>query len=392
MVKQLRRYYELDSLRGLAACSVILWHCFLMLNLGGLTSIIEYGPSRVLMAGNEAVILFFLLSGLVLALPFLNGLEITKRNYGYFVIKRITRIYLPYVVAISISIICYYVFYTQPNGNVSEWGNNLWKKSVPTQDIIQHFLFFGNYNHDFNVVIWSLIHELRISIIFPIVMIAILKLNWKINVSLGMFFYLVSGILYYAFGDAYLDYIKTIFYLNIFIFGALLAKHKELLIGYVSGLSAFKKILLIFVGFFLYLYMKPSFLINAFLPLSDFYRQIIDTIFVTIGAFIITIAALSMSRISNVLLRRPIKFLGEISYSLYLYHLAVMLTFLQIFNGVLNVGVILFLSVVVTLIIATASYYFVEIPCMKLGKRIVSFLGKFESEFKKVDVKKELKS
>lgn len=344
------------------------------------------------MAGNEAVILFFLLSGLVLALPFLNGLEITKRNYGYFVIKRITRIYLPYVVAISISIICYYVFYKQSNSAVSGWGNNLWKKSVSTQDIAQHFLFFGNYNHNFNVVIWSLIHELRISLIFPIIMIAILKWNWKINVSVGMFFYLVSGILYYSFGNAYLDYIKTIFYLNIFIFGAVLAKHKEVLIGYVSSLSRFKKVLLIFVGLFLYLYMKPSFLINAIFPLSDFYRQMLDIIFVTIGAFIITITALGMNRISKILLRRSIKFLGEISYSLYLYHLVIMLTFLQIFNKVLSVGFILLLSIVVTLIIATASYYFVEIPCMKLGKRIVSFLVKFKGTSKGIRVKKELEN
>jgi peptidoglycan/LPS O-acetylase OafA/YrhL len=77
----LRRFGELDSLRGLAALSVLIGHCLVVFpHLSGsypgqgwelwAWNTLRSTPLSVVWAGNEAVILFFILSGFVLSLPF----------------------------------------------------------------------------------------------------------------------------------------------------------------------------------------------------------------------------------------------------------------------------------------------------------------------------------
>ncbi len=60
-------------------------------------------PLRLLIAGHQAVILFFLLSGFVLTLPYKKK---TGLGYGPFLVKRVCRIYLPYLGALALAILC----------------------------------------------------------------------------------------------------------------------------------------------------------------------------------------------------------------------------------------------------------------------------------------------
>ncbi len=78
-----RRFYELDSLRGVAALTVV-FHHFSRICPERITHVLIRTPLRLLIAGHQAVILFFLLSGFVLTLPY------KKRNslsYGPFLLK-----------------------------------------------------------------------------------------------------------------------------------------------------------------------------------------------------------------------------------------------------------------------------------------------------------------
>ena len=95
-----RRLVELDGLRGLAALSVVCFHWLLTdpafaidPGSGPLTSGMNWlneTPLRALVAGPEMVLLFFVLSGMVLALPRLAGRGAT---YGRYLLSRALRLY-----------------------------------------------------------------------------------------------------------------------------------------------------------------------------------------------------------------------------------------------------------------------------------------------------------
>src|SRR5947209_5678086 len=64
------RYIELDSLRGLAALTVVVGHFIGVYQNSPWFAVWNASPFRFIGAGHEAVVLFFLLSGFVLAVPY----------------------------------------------------------------------------------------------------------------------------------------------------------------------------------------------------------------------------------------------------------------------------------------------------------------------------------
>src|SRR5215468_722575 len=111
-----RRFEELDSLRGLAAVTVVLNHHLNVLpsvfdktayvSDQWLLAAIKHSPLHILWAGHEAVVFFFVISGFVLALPYF------KRDLAYtpFIFKRVSRIYLPYIVAVGVAMLAATLF------------------------------------------------------------------------------------------------------------------------------------------------------------------------------------------------------------------------------------------------------------------------------------------
>ncbi len=94
---------SLDDLRGLAALVVLLSHCLLTLpqpdTLGSPLHLAPwellrtweiYSPLRLLTAGNGTVMIFFVLSGFVLSLPFIAQ---GRAEYPPYVATRFCRIY-----------------------------------------------------------------------------------------------------------------------------------------------------------------------------------------------------------------------------------------------------------------------------------------------------------
>lgn len=381
-----KRYEELDSIRGLAALSVVFAHYLNIFQSSAKTTLIEYGPLRLIVAGNEAVLLFFLLSGFVLSLPFLKGRDINLLNYRDFAIKRIARIYLPYLVAILLTIVCNYLFYKGSIHGLSDWFNARWSQPITLEAIIQHIIFLGEYPKQFNVVSWSLVEELRISLIFPIIMIIVLKSNWKGIFGLSVALYFLSILIRVVFGSEYDPIANTIHYSVIFVIGALIAKYKDAIINYTITLTKIKKILFVVIGLFMYTYAKPSFAINIIYNIDIFYRERVDFIFTILGASMIVIMSMSIKPISKFLLNKVIKFVGKISFSLYLYHLVILLTFVNLFSTILPIGLILILSFAFSILVSTISYYYVEQPTIKLGKKIVSRLSKEKKESIRKDV------
>lgn len=364
-----KRFEELDSLRGLAAIAVILSHLALVLPSIYLIEKLKNTPLHIFWAGHEAVILFFILSGYVLSLPYLNN---KTPKYKAFFTKRVCRIYLPYIVSISIGILCMGMFAHNKIPELSKWFNDIWANPVPLREIIDHIIMLGNFkSYAINNIIWSLVHEMRISIIFPIIMFIVIKLNWKTSIVVGLSCSLVYFLTWiislklfkYNITEYDTSYILTLHYVGFFILGSLLAKHKQHLHDAYVKITTIKRISFLVIGLLAYTYTW-WFMPNVFYLHFSF----INDWMIAIGCSVIILSSLNSTRLKILLLLRPIQFTGKISYSLYLFHMIILIVMINAFYGKMPINLILGISFILSFIIASVAYYIVEIPSIKLGK------------------------
>ncbi|MCB9988463.1 MAG: acyltransferase family protein [Rhodospirillales bacterium] len=70
-----QRFHGLDSLRGIAALVVVFNHFYGVIPALASSEnwLFSYTPLHTLIAGRQAVIIFFVLSGFVLSLPYVQG-------------------------------------------------------------------------------------------------------------------------------------------------------------------------------------------------------------------------------------------------------------------------------------------------------------------------------
>lgn len=367
-----KHFVELDSLRGLAALSVVLSHFFLVIPGFFFTSNFNNTPLHIFWAGHEAVILFFLLSGFVLALPY----TVDKNPiYKSYLVKRICRIYIPYILAVFIGIICIVLFPRYGIEDLTDWFNRITTSTaIDVQAILNHIIFLGDYNSTtINFVIWSLIHEMRISIFFPILMILVMKLDWKIITVLCMIFSIMYHLIevalnFQGYSDLYYSsFHRTIHYAGIFTLGALMAKNSDLLINIWTKQKLFIKVLLLLIGTLSYTYTW-WFFPNVYI----IHLEIINDWLIAFGSCIFIVGSLSSSMLGKILNLKPILFLGKISYSLYLFHGLVLLNIIYIFYNLIPYWAVLILAFLTSILIATISYYFIELPSIKLGRKLTN--------------------
>lgn len=352
------RYKELDSLRGIAAISVFLFHIVMILpeswKEGAVWSFLFISPLHIFFTGQQPVILFFVLSGFVLSLIFLTE---KKTTYFSYIVKRIMRLYIPYIISIIFAIILCQLFSKGGDERLGNLFNILWIDSINFTNIIDHILFLGNYNvYAFNIVIWTLIHELRISFIFPFLVVIAIRFNWKINMLFGMALAISGAIFHLLFQDPYQPVYKSLFYILMFIVGILISKNRDYITGRYNEFSKKTKFGFTIIGLLLYLY-------------ADLFGNplLIDWV-TTLGVAILLTVSLSSKQVSKILLWKPLLFLGKISYSLYLYHLPILLSLLYIFYSKVHLLIIISLSLIITTIISVITWKVIEIPSIKIGK------------------------
>lgn len=356
-----KRYHELDSLRGVAAMTVVIHHYLLIFpSLFPYSKIAEstplkwlaFSPLHIFWAGYEAVILFFILSGFVLSLPYIGG---RKMHYQPFLIKRIFRIYVPYLVSILLAIALKSFFWHGETGGLSLWVLET-RFSVSAQSFLQHLILIGDLSSpsDLNPVIWSLRPEMQMSILFPIIL-------W-----VGNFFYwpaaILAGLALSWSGYAF-ERLEIMRYILMFILGSLIARHRGSLVARFQKLPGILRMFLFCTGVMGYC---SRWLFYGWFSQHRFGRDCL----VALGASLFIVIALSAGKVRDLLLTRALLFLGKISYSLYLYHAIVLLTFLGIWHGKVPLAFLLPAAFVTTLGISALFYYAVEKPSVNLAAKL----------------------
>jgi peptidoglycan/LPS O-acetylase OafA/YrhL len=359
------RFNELDSLRGLAACTVVLNHFF------DATYAETYyatwnSPLRMLIAGHNAVTLFFVLSGFVLFLPYERSV---KPRYPGYIVKRICRIYLPYLGALALAVAMNFHFHGLVIND--SWISQTWNEKPHLHGILQHIAFLGDYPWTrFNTAFWSLVYEMRISLVFPFLAIGVLRLRTGWMFLLAAFSSLLSDHCNRIFALMHLnappsEATTTLHFMSFFILGAILAKNRKFF------QTQFRKLSPVFVIFLfalaIALYYSPFDVPAAAGKILSVHK--INDWGVAFGALLIITLALDWNVFKKVLNHRAVNYLGTISYSMYLVHGTVVFTFIYLIQGHLTL-VYLPIYLVTVLIVASIFYYLIEMPSMMLGRRL----------------------
>ncbi|KFN04303.1 acyltransferase [Bacillus clarus] len=370
----MERYEELDSIRGISALLVMIGHHLMIFssyqnyryedNKPFVVYLLKETPARIIFSsGNESVIVFFILSGFVLY----ESIQKNYSSYGVYLLKRICRIYIPYVVAIIIAILCQLTMSQYGVSYLSEWFNSSWTIKSSSNLMMQHILLIGKYNTDaYNSVIWSLVHEMRISIIFPLVLIVCLRKTIRYSLLSLFSFSICSVSILYLFQSSLTltSYALTLHYTVLFLLGALVAKYKNDLIMFYSKCTKNKKILWFLVAILFYMYEG---VIGEVKVLNNF---LFRDYFVAISACLFVILSLSVSTFSSLLRNKYLLYLGRISYSLYLYHIISLFSLIYMLHEILPLTIILIMSLILSFILATISYLFVEKFAFRVGKYV----------------------
>jgi peptidoglycan/LPS O-acetylase OafA/YrhL len=118
-------------------------------------------PLRWLWYGDTAVFFFFVLSGLVLYLPHYERHVLPNRAY---VVRRICRIYLPYLTAVVLGLVLRTLVYRGRVAGYAEESAGLWSQPITTRSLIDHMLLVTSSDQRFDPVTWSLTYQMRFSL------------------------------------------------------------------------------------------------------------------------------------------------------------------------------------------------------------------------------------
>jgi peptidoglycan/LPS O-acetylase OafA/YrhL len=377
------RIDQLDALRGVAALSVVLYHmccsvpllngylaCSLADVVTGRKSCLPEGlllsatPLRTFVGGSEAVILFFVLSGFVLSLPFLNGRGPRYRDY---VILRVCRIYIP--AAISICIVACIVATLRPSAvSESSWVSTFWQHPVEAGGLLANLVLLDGALdvRPLNIVMWSLVQELRISLVLPFIVALMMRFRPGIFLAPAT---IVATIGYFGMKEAIVPWpiarsiAQTAFFTLAFVVGietcrawvegrirALLSKRS------IVGIAALTALLL-----YNSMIVRPNFLLWYLL--------------VTCASAIVIFLCASTATPRSQIIWRVIKWLGRVSYSLYLTHIIVLLTLIHALRDLLPYDLLVSAVLPLSLIVAGVYWRLIEHPSQSFGKWLVRRTG-----------------
>ncbi|MEZ9778031.1 acyltransferase family protein [Vibrio sp. 10N.261.54.A5] len=361
---------ELDGLRGLAALNVVVAHflCaflpFLMSNNyptifasldtpSQLTLVLSSPFTTVFFNGHFAVMVFFVLSGCVLTLPYFSNSCITLRRRVW---GRYVRLGLPVAASITIAYILLKtgVYYNKPAASISGstgWLSNFYN-DVSFNDFLSLVFYKGIIFGDgaLNPPLWTL----KVEFLGSLLLLAFYMVKPRGNELRDVV--LLGGFLFFILGT------ESIYYLCLFG-GALLNTLERLKF----------KWLVLFLGLYFGAYQYESFLYK-WLPTT--FSLDSKTLYNAIGALML-VASVKHGCFKNFLTGKLCQFLGQASFSVYLIHLLVLcslISYLYVMHVSSTIGLmVLFLFyIIMSYVFATLFHLAIDKQSTKLSRHLSS--------------------
>ncbi|MFG1212144.1 acyltransferase [Xanthobacter flavus] len=353
-----RRVSSLDGLRGLAAMSVVFLHLFSSLQGSNIPSLSIFDqifgwaqktPLSAVWGGSQAVYLFFILSGFALS----SMLDSFRSGYFAYLVRRILRLWAPSFVVTAISIVAIFAFAPGPNPSLGVWYNSIVPGKLTTWDAFNSALLLGEFDATrVNFVIWSLVHELRLSIIFPLLLLLVRRvpLGVALTASLALSVIVLSARQGGYISSNKVSFLSTVIYQAFFVVGIAIHDKQAYLISVMSRWPGLTRACIFILGVTIYSGVFGSLYLSGLL-----------------GGATMVVFALVPGRVSKALSTRPILWLGMISYSLYLVHPILIVYAFDLVHSAPAALVAAVLVVPTTLVIAHFFATWVEYPLNRLG-------------------------
>lgn len=365
---------ELDGLRAIAVLSVIFAHCASMFVLP--EQIVEQKIWHVLMSGWIGVELFFVLSGFLITGILIDTFFIENRLKKFY-IRRSLRIFPLYYLLLTL---CFIVFLFINSPVEISLGHSLLV-----------FFYLGNLEELFNFPryyilnhTWSLAVEEQFYLIWPILFLYSHKYGLsKYTCILGIIIVNASRIFLTVnpFETIHTPYILTICRTDALFSGALLSiliKQEARLLSKISAVNLAN--ILFIAGILLFLFSFQY--AQIFIP-GDTVTFLIGlpSLSLLFSAFILYSTKLDSKHLFRSILKlKPLTYIGKISYGIYIYHWPIIIglsinqyIFFDMNHFSYHILPFLSLTLLITIGIASISYYYIERPILNLKNRYASY-------------------
>ena len=352
---------NLNGLRFIAALFVIINHVEQILLLFEINELPISKFSKII--GKLGVMLFFVLSGFLITFLLLKEEYIfNKIDVKKFYLRRILRILPLYFLLIFIvfGFVNQNEFWDLPY-TINKFNDNY------INILILHLLCFPNLAASvfgfipYLAQTWSIGTEEQVYLLWPLLL---RNVKNRINLMIGIIvlYFLIKALLYLLgqlFTNSYLTYAYGFiarFNIDIIAVGSLAAIfyiNQSKLLNYIVNLKLF----------YLTVILTIALLLNG-IQIPLFHYQFYSILFVIIILNLATNKKLKSSFLECKLL----SFLGKISYGIYLTHFIVLIFVVKFCfkYDMINVSLIYFLTISITIIISSISFYIYERPFLKL--------------------------
>jgi len=367
-----RRFESLDGLRGLAALVVVFHHASLTLpaisdvylvagtappQIGTALWWLTSTPVQLLVAGPQAVFVFFVLSGFVLVLPVLNNVSF---DWVAYYPRRLARLYLPAIASVALAAAWIQLSNPNPVDASSRW--------VAAASVAPHWrlilsgsdLLFGD--NSLNSPLWSLRWEVVFSLGLPLFAAAALFTSrywpFALIASWGVVFVgMVAG------ND-------TLALLPLFFAGSVLAARVDAIHSWMAPRTRSVTPRIggaIFLAGCLAL-LTIRWMVWTVMPAEQRLLTLADSL-QFFGAVGLVAMAAFWAPCERLLCARPVQWLGRLSFSLYLVHVPVLIAVGAVMgrNHAVLTGIV---SLAVSIVMAELFFLGIERPAHKFSRHI----------------------